>query len=187
MTNPSRYPAQVFWSDEDEGYVAVAPDLPGCSAFGESQQEALEQLHDAIEAWCQAATAAGNPIPEPSKPAEQTAFSGKFLVRMPRELHATLAKSAASEGVSLNQYAVYLLTKRQEQHTAELHALGRWRKYYVTDQRYEHHKTTELLVNWLDVGSAEARQVTYHTQYTASKEPRRLWLSRPSTRLTSEM
>ena len=67
MTDTKRYPAQVFWSDEDNGFIALAPDLPGCSAFGESRSEALIELDDAIEAWLAAAKAAGNPIPEPSK------------------------------------------------------------------------------------------------------------------------
>ena len=62
MTNVNRYPAHVFWSSEDEGFIAIAPDLPGCSAFGESQQEALTELQDAIAAWIEAAQSAGNPI-----------------------------------------------------------------------------------------------------------------------------
>lgn len=107
----NRYPAQVFWSDDDEGYIAIAPDLPGCSAFGEDQQEALAELQHAIAAWIEAANAVGNPVPAPSKPAERITHSGKVLVRMPRELHAGLAKSAESEGISLNQYVVYLLAK----------------------------------------------------------------------------
>jgi predicted RNase H-like HicB family nuclease len=60
------YPAEVFWSDEDERWIAVAPDLPGCSAFGESRPDALRELEAAIEAWIEAANAAGNSIPEPS-------------------------------------------------------------------------------------------------------------------------
>ena len=68
MTNVERYPAQVFWSDEDGGFVAIATDLPGCSAFGETQHEALAELQDAIAAWMEAARSAGNPIPEPSEP-----------------------------------------------------------------------------------------------------------------------
>jgi hypothetical protein len=39
-----RYPANVFWSEEDEGFIALAPDLPGCTAFGASQAEALDEL-----------------------------------------------------------------------------------------------------------------------------------------------
>jgi predicted RNase H-like HicB family nuclease len=59
---PSKSP-QVFWSDEDDGFIALAPDLPGCSAFGETQPEALAQLQDAIAAWIEATRAAGNPVP----------------------------------------------------------------------------------------------------------------------------
>jgi len=60
------YPAEAFWSEEDGGWIAVAPDLPGCSAFGESRPEALKELEPAIEAWIEAAKAAGNAIPQPS-------------------------------------------------------------------------------------------------------------------------
>jgi len=65
-----RYPKQVFWSDDDEGYIALAPDLPGCSAFGSSEAEAMSELEDAIVAWIGAAKAAGNPIPRASRLAE---------------------------------------------------------------------------------------------------------------------
>lgn len=68
MIDPKRYPIEVFFSDEDEGYIALAPDLPGCSAFGNSREQALAELDDAIEAWRLAAEAVGNPIPEPSTP-----------------------------------------------------------------------------------------------------------------------
>ena len=67
MIDPSRYAAKVFWSDEDEGFVAEAIDLPGCSAFGESQSEAIAELQDAIRAWIAAATAAGNEVPHPRR------------------------------------------------------------------------------------------------------------------------
>ena len=113
MTDAARYPAQVFWTDQDEGFVAVAVDLPGCSAFGESQQEAIDELQNAIRAWIKAATEAGNSIPDPSKPVEQSPHSGKLLLRMPKALHSKLAASAVAESVSLNQYIIYLLTQSQ--------------------------------------------------------------------------
>ncbi len=119
MSDTKRYPAQVFWSDDDEGFIALAPDLPGCSAFGDTQQEALDELQHAIAAWTQAATGAGNPVPAPSKPVEQSQFSGKVLVRMPRDLHARLVRSAGSENVSLNQYIVYLLTYNDASRSVE--------------------------------------------------------------------
>jgi predicted RNase H-like HicB family nuclease len=68
VTEAQRYPAHVFYSEEDEGFIAIAPDLPGCSAFGDTQEEAVGELRDAIAAWQIAARNAGNPVPEPSKP-----------------------------------------------------------------------------------------------------------------------
>lgn len=59
------YPFKVEWSEEDNGYIAIAPQLPGCSAFGSTRSEALDQLSYAIEAWIEAAKAAGNQIPQP--------------------------------------------------------------------------------------------------------------------------
>jgi antitoxin HicB len=88
----------------------LPPDLPGCSCFGETQAEALAELKPAIEAWIEAARAANNPIPDPSDPALRSRYSGKVLVRMPRELHARLTGAAKSEEVSLNHYIVYLLS-----------------------------------------------------------------------------
>jgi predicted RNase H-like HicB family nuclease len=71
MTEAQRYPAHVFWSEEDEGYIALAIDLPGCSAFGDTRSEALAELQDAIAAWIEAQRLAGNfvpPLPEAETP-----------------------------------------------------------------------------------------------------------------------
>jgi predicted RNase H-like HicB family nuclease len=110
MIDTRRYPAQVFWSDDDKAFVAVATDLPGCSAVGDTQDEALRELQDAIVAWIGAARSARNPIPEPSSPATNHQYSGKVLLRMPRALHAQLSQRAQYENVSLNQYIVFLLS-----------------------------------------------------------------------------
>ena len=84
MTDTSRYPAYIFWSDEDEGFIALAPDLPGCSAFGSTQAEALRELQDAITAWRKAAAKAGHPIPPPSSPAAALLASGSIITKAPR-------------------------------------------------------------------------------------------------------
>ena len=68
-----RYLVEVFWSDEDEGYVAVVPDLPGCSAFGATPEEAVHEIKDAVAAWIEACQAAGEPVPEPSTKARWAA------------------------------------------------------------------------------------------------------------------
>ena len=61
----SDYHINVFYSDEDGGYVADIPDLDACSAFGSTQQEALAEVEVAKAAWLAAAREAGRPIPEP--------------------------------------------------------------------------------------------------------------------------
>lgn len=119
MTDTHRYSVQVFWSDDDEGFIAIAPDLPGCSAFGETQGEALSQLQQAIAAWIEATRAAGNPVPEPSRPVVDFQHSGKVLLRMPRTLHTQLSQRAKAENVSLNHYIVFLLTSADTYRTVE--------------------------------------------------------------------
>jgi len=105
-----RYPIEVFWSDEDEGFIAIAPDLPGASAWGKTEAEAIRQLHTVIELWVKAAKKVGNTVPKPSDRTDVN-YSGKFLMRVPKRLHAELAHAAKAQGVSLNQYVLYLLTK----------------------------------------------------------------------------
>jgi antitoxin HicB len=61
-----KYPIELFWSDEDEAWVAVVPDLPGCSAVGATPQEAAAEVQDAIDAWIAAHRAAGDSVPEPA-------------------------------------------------------------------------------------------------------------------------
>lgn len=116
MIDASRYPAQVFWSEDDKGFIAVASDLPGCSAVGDTQEEALRELREAIAGWIDAAQSVGNPVPAPSTPISD--YSGKVLLRMPRSLHAKLAVTAKQEGVSLNTYVVQLLSAEHARTTA---------------------------------------------------------------------
>jgi len=126
MTNKTteRYPADIFWSDEDEGFVALARDLPGCSAWGATQADAIAELQQAIAASIDALSAAGNAIPPPSKPATENQFSGKILLRIPRGLHAKLAANARVEGVSLNQYISYLLASDEPAKRIESTGIG---------------------------------------------------------------
>jgi len=61
----SDYHINIFYSDEDGGYIADIPDLDSCSAFGETPEAALQQVELAKDAWLEAARAAGKPIPAP--------------------------------------------------------------------------------------------------------------------------
>jgi len=59
----SDYPINTFYSDEDGGYIADIPDLDSCSAFGETPEQALEELEKAKKAWIEAARQSGESIP----------------------------------------------------------------------------------------------------------------------------
>lgn len=107
----NRYPLNIFWSAEDKGFIAEVPDLPGCSAWGKTEVEAASEAQDAIAAWLQAAKTAKRPIPKASAAAPVSGYSGKFLVRVPRSLHARLAREAEQQGVSLNQWAASKLAR----------------------------------------------------------------------------
>jgi predicted RNase H-like HicB family nuclease len=60
------YPIQIFWSDEDNAFIAIAPDLEGCSAGGTTEIEALQELQIAMELWLEAAHQIAKPIPQPA-------------------------------------------------------------------------------------------------------------------------
>ncbi|NIA21783.1 MAG: type II toxin-antitoxin system HicB family antitoxin [Anaerolineaceae bacterium] len=59
------YHINIFYSEEDGGYIADIPDLESCSAFGDTPEQALEELKRAKKAWLQAARKAGKRIPRP--------------------------------------------------------------------------------------------------------------------------
>ena len=61
----SDYHINIFYSDEDGGYIADIPDLDSCSAFGETPEQALAEVKAAKIAWLEAAHEAGKPIPRP--------------------------------------------------------------------------------------------------------------------------
>lgn len=77
----AHYPIEVFWSDEDEGFIAIAPDLPGASAWGKTEAEAIKELRTAMDLWTKAAKKIGNSVPKPSDRTD-VSYSGKFLMRV---------------------------------------------------------------------------------------------------------
>jgi predicted RNase H-like HicB family nuclease len=66
MKMPHKYAIEIFYSDEDEGFIAVVPELAGCSAFGETEEEALSEVKVAIGLWLDTAREEEREIPEPS-------------------------------------------------------------------------------------------------------------------------
>ena len=83
-------------------------ELDGCQSTGETIEELYENLMEAMEGYIELKLERKLPIPEPKDVEE---YSGKFNLRIPKSLHQRLAIEAASEGVSLNQYALYKLSQ----------------------------------------------------------------------------
>src|SRR6266542_1516279 len=101
------YPVKIEYDEEDSLFVAEFLDLPGCSATGSTVAEAYERAQDSKAEWLRLTLEQGLPIPKPSKTED---YSGRILLRLPVSLHAMLADRARTNGVSLNQYLVHLLS-----------------------------------------------------------------------------
>jgi len=96
-----------FYPDPDGGYVAEIKDLNGCLTQGDTIEEVAKNINEARELWLETAYEHGDEIPLPSS---ETDYSGKLMLRMPKNLHYRLATLAKNEGVSLNQYLLFLLS-----------------------------------------------------------------------------
>ena len=91
---------------EGGGWLVEFPDLPGCIADGETIEQAVENGSDALRSWLAAAKEFKDPVPAPA-----SGWSGKWVQRVPKSLHAKLAAKAAMEGVSLNTLVVSLIAE----------------------------------------------------------------------------
>jgi predicted RNase H-like HicB family nuclease len=60
-----KYEIIIYWSNEDQVYVAEVPELPGCTAYGDSHEFALANANEAIQLWIDVAKEFGDPVPEP--------------------------------------------------------------------------------------------------------------------------
>ncbi len=101
-------------SDGEGGYVASYPELKGCLTSGESIEAAVANAEDAKREWIAAALEDGYTIPEPERDAD---YSGQFKLRIPKSLHRRLAEESRREGISMNQYCLYLLSRNDALYT----------------------------------------------------------------------
>ena len=60
-----KYETIIYWSNQDQVFIADVPELPGCTAHGNTQESALANAHEAIQLWIDTAREFGDPIPEP--------------------------------------------------------------------------------------------------------------------------
>jgi len=83
-------------------------EFDGCLADGDTKEEVLQSLQEAMELWIETKLANGFEVPEPLV---ESSANGKFTLRLPKTLHHRLTMEAKREGVSLNQYALYKLAR----------------------------------------------------------------------------
>lgn len=102
------YRMEIVEDKDEGGFVVSYPDLPGCITCGKTVETAVANALDAKRAWIDAALEEGIEIHEPDNLED---YSGQFNLRIPRSLHKSLVEHSKKEGISMNQYCVYLLSR----------------------------------------------------------------------------
>ena len=97
--------------EPEGGWCVAIKELPGCLSEGDTVDESIDMIHDAMRGWLEISLEEGHEIPEPKFDEE---YSGKFVVRLPRSLHRQLVETAEREGVSLNQFVNVALARAVE-------------------------------------------------------------------------
>lgn len=105
---PYNYIIQPINDESGHYYYAKILELDGCQSTGETFEEAYQNVKEAMKGWINAKLEGGFEVP---LPIGYDDFSGKFLIRIPKSLHYKLTIEAKKEGVSLNQYTLYKLSK----------------------------------------------------------------------------
>ena len=108
MLKNDHYTYRVIWSEEDQEYVGLCTEFSSLSWLAETQEEALQGIRQLVADVIDDMTANNEDTPEPFSTRK---FSGKFIVRVPPELHRRIAEEAAEEGVSLNRLVASRLAK----------------------------------------------------------------------------
>ena len=106
LSNP--YKMEIERDSDEGGYVVSFPDLPGCITCADTLEAAVAAAEDAKREWITAALEEGIEVPLPHSLDD---YSGQFKLRIPRSLHKQLAERSKREGISMNQYCLYLLSR----------------------------------------------------------------------------
>ncbi len=101
------YGFKIFWSNNDNAFIAICPEFPGLSAHGDTEEVALREAKVALELFIEDMQESGEPLPAPQI---AHTYSGQFRVRLTRTLHRQLAERAEAEGVSLNSLVMTYLS-----------------------------------------------------------------------------
>ena len=110
MLRNDRYTYRVTWSEEDNEYVGLCAEFPSLSWLEPSPEKALKGIRQVVAQVVVDLEKSGEPAPEPIAVKK---YSGKFMVRIPPDLHRRLALEAAESGVSLNRVASDKLNRQE--------------------------------------------------------------------------
>ena len=110
------YRLEIIPDTCEGGFSAQYPDLPGCITCADSLEKVVSNAMDAKKAWLEAALEGGTEISEPMPVPDLSEYSGQFKIRIPKSLHRSLSLHAKEEGISMNQYCLYLLSKNDAVH-----------------------------------------------------------------------
>ena len=102
MLENDRYTYRVTWSEEDQEYLGLCAEFPSLSWLAATPEQALEGIRVVVANVVSDMQSTGEVVPEPLATKR---FSGRFMVRIPPEVHRRLAVEAAEVGVSLNRLA----------------------------------------------------------------------------------
>lgn len=108
MLKDDRYTYRITWSEEDNEYVGLCAEYPGLSWLEPLPEEALKGIRQVVAEVVADLEANGETVPEPIAVKK---YSGKFMVRIPPELHHRLTLEAAEAGISLNRLASEKLSR----------------------------------------------------------------------------
>lgn len=107
------YRMEIIEDQTEGGFVVSFPELPGCITCADTVEAAIANAKDAKRAWLEAALEEGIEIHEPDSLDD---YSGQFKIRIPKSLHRSLSEHSKMEGISMNQYCLYLLAKNDALH-----------------------------------------------------------------------
>ncbi len=102
------YRLEIVPDNTEGGFGARYPELPGCITCADTIEAVIENAIEAKKAWLTAAIEEGIDINE-VKTDDISDYSGQFKLRIPKSLHRSLSIHAKEEGISMNQYCLYLL------------------------------------------------------------------------------
>ena len=144
-------PYTIEITPDDGVFFIKIKELPGCISQGDTIQEALEMIDDAMNCWLEAALEDVDTIPLPES-MQEVNYSGKMSLRMPKSLHKKIALEAKEEGVSINSYVVSCLSENNALN--EVRRILEYKKDITSDQ-IKTEVLTDSTQNWISELASE--------------------------------